>query len=66
LTHRAHFSRIAPHKAGPRHLTAEAGVHVPIRVDLEIMKYVDERGEKKLKFDPALEFKDPMGLQDRF
>jgi hypothetical protein len=30
------------------------------------MKYVDQRGEKKLKFDPALEFKDPMGIQDRF
>jgi len=34
---------------------------------VEIMKYVDQRaGEKKLKFDPALEFKDPMGIQARF
>ncbi len=31
-----------------------------------IMKYVDQRGEKKLKFNPALEFKDPMGIQERF
>jgi nitrite reductase (cytochrome c-552) len=30
------------------------------------MKYVDQRGEKKLKFDPSLEFKDPMGIQERF
>ncbi|MBI5589518.1 MAG: ammonia-forming cytochrome c nitrite reductase subunit c552 [Deltaproteobacteria bacterium] len=49
-----------------RQLLAKAGVDVPIKVDLEIMKYVDERGEKKLKFNPSLEFKDPMGLQDRF
>jgi nitrite reductase (cytochrome c-552) len=49
-----------------RQLLAKAGVDVPVKVDLEIMKYVDERGEKKLKFNPSLEFKDPMGLQDRF
>jgi len=49
-----------------RQLLAKAGVDVPIKVDLEIMKYVDERGEKKLKFDPTLEFKDPMGIQERF
>jgi len=44
----------------------KTGVEVPIQVDLEIMKYVDQRGEKKLKFDPSLEFKDPMGIQARF
>jgi nitrite reductase (cytochrome c-552) len=49
-----------------RQLLAKAGVDVPLKVDLEIMKYVDNRGEKKLKFNPSLEFKDPMGLQDRF
>lgn len=49
-----------------RQLLAKAGIDVPIKVDLEIMKYVDQRGEKKLRFDPSLEFKDPMGLQDRF
>ena len=49
-----------------RQLLAKAGVDVPVKVDLEIMKYVDERGEKKFKFNPSLEFKDPMGLQDRF
>jgi nitrite reductase (cytochrome c-552) len=40
--------------------------HVPLKVDLEIMKYVDQRGEKKLRFDPSLEFKDPYGLQEKF
>ncbi|MEI6263216.1 MAG: ammonia-forming cytochrome c nitrite reductase subunit c552, partial [Deltaproteobacteria bacterium] len=49
-----------------RQLLAKAGVDVPVKVDLEIMKYVDARGEKKIKFNPSLEFKDPMGLQDRF
>ena len=44
----------------------QAGVSVPIKVDLEIKKYVDQRGEKKLPFDPALEFKDPYGLQEKF
>jgi hypothetical protein len=43
-----------------------AGVSVPIQVVLEIMKYVDQRGEKKLRFALALEFKGPMGIQDRF
>jgi nitrite reductase (cytochrome c-552) len=49
-----------------RQALAQAGVAVPVKVDLEIMKYVDQRGEKKLPFKPELEFKDPMGLQDKF
>jgi nitrite reductase (cytochrome c-552) len=49
-----------------RQALAMAGVEVPMKVDLEIMKYVDLRGEKKLRFDPSLEFKDPMGLQEKF
>jgi nitrite reductase (cytochrome c-552) len=49
-----------------RQIITKAGVDVPIKVDLEIMKYLDQRGEKKLKFDPSLEFKDPTGIQARF
>jgi nitrite reductase (cytochrome c-552) len=49
-----------------RQALAKAGVEVPMKVDLEIMKYVDQRGEKKLPFKPELEFKDPMGIQDKF
>jgi nitrite reductase (cytochrome c-552) len=49
-----------------RQALAKAGVEVPMKVDLEILKYVDERGKKKLRFEPKLEFKDPMGLQERF
>lgn len=49
-----------------RQLLAQAGVEVPLTVDLELMKYLEDRGEKKLKFNPAVEFKDPSGVQDRF
>ncbi|MGD8542730.1 MAG: ammonia-forming cytochrome c nitrite reductase subunit c552, partial [Desulfobacteraceae bacterium] len=49
-----------------RQALTQAGVEVPLKVDLEIMKYVDQRGEKKLRFDPSLEFKDPYGLQEKF
>jgi nitrite reductase (cytochrome c-552) len=49
-----------------RQALTKAGLEVPLKVDLEIMKYVDERGAKKLKFDPKLEFKDPYGLQEKF
>jgi len=49
-----------------RQALTKAGVDVPVKVDLEIMKYVDQRGTKKLKFDPTIEVKDPYGLQDKF
>ncbi len=49
-----------------RQALTKAGVEVPIKVDLEIMKYADDRGKKKLKFNPDLEIKDPMGLQERY
>jgi nitrite reductase (cytochrome c-552) len=49
-----------------RQALMKAGVDVPIKVDLEIMKYVTDRGQRKLEFDPSLELKDPMGIQDRF
>jgi nitrite reductase (cytochrome c-552) len=45
---------------------AKAGVDVPIKVDLELSKYLESRGEKKLKFNPAMEIKDPFGVQERF
>jgi nitrite reductase (cytochrome c-552) len=49
-----------------RQLLTQAGVDVPLVVDLELLKYLEDRGEKKLKFNPAVEFKDPSGVQDRF
>jgi len=45
---------------------AKAGADVPVKVDLELKKYLEDRGEKKLKFKPSMEIKDPFGVQDRF
>jgi len=49
-----------------RQALAKAGVDVPLKVDLELNKYLESRGEKKLKFNPAFEIKDPFEIQDRF
>jgi nitrite reductase (cytochrome c-552) len=49
-----------------RQVLAKAGVDVPLTVNLELNKYIDQRGEKKLKFDPKVEIKDPYGVQVRF
>lgn len=47
-----------------RQALVKAGVEIPADINLEIAKYVNERGTKKLKFRPELEFKDPYGLQE--
>ena len=44
-------------------LTA-AGVAVPADVNLELAKYLNNRGVKKLNFKPQEEFKDPFGIQE--
>ncbi len=49
-----------------RQMLAQAGVNVPVDIDLELDKYVDERGEKKLRRKPEQEIEDPFGLQKRF
>jgi nitrite reductase (cytochrome c-552) len=49
-----------------RQALAKAGIDVPMKVDLEMNKYIEGRGEKKLKFNPAMEIKDPFGVQERF
>jgi len=49
-----------------RQALAKAGVEVPMKVDLELKKYLDERGKKKIMADPSLEIKDPMNLQEMF
>lgn len=49
-----------------RQALAKAGVDVPLKVDLELNKYLESRGEKKLKFSPTMEIKDPFGIQDKF
>ncbi len=48
-----------------RQALAKAGADVPLKVDLELGKYLDGRGEKKLKGIPKFEFKDPSGVQQK-
>ena len=48
-----------------RQALTRAGVDVPMVVNLELNKYLDERGKKKLKFQKDVEIKDPFGVQER-
>ncbi len=48
-----------------RQALTKAGVNVPMVVNLELNKYLDSRGEKKLKFQKGLEIKDPYGTTER-
>lgn len=49
-----------------RQALAKAGVDVPVKIDLELSKYLEDRGERKIKWDKTQEFKDPSGVQDMF
>jgi len=42
----------------------KAGVEVPAVINLELAKYINNRGSKKLNFKPEFEFKDPTGIQE--
>jgi nitrite reductase (cytochrome c-552) len=46
-----------------RQALAKAGVNVPVKVDLELSKYTNNRGAKKLMFKPEQAIKDPYRLQ---
>jgi len=48
---------------GEAMLLARAGVSVPAKVDLELSKYTNNRGARKLMFKPEQEIKDPFGAQ---
>ncbi|MBI5521051.1 MAG: ammonia-forming cytochrome c nitrite reductase subunit c552 [Desulfarculus sp.] len=47
-----------------RQAMTKAGIDVPVNINLEMAKYLNDRGVKKLKFRPELEFKDPYGIQE--
>ena len=47
-----------------RQALAKVGVEVPVHIDLELAKYLNHRGVKKLKFTPEFEIKDPFGTQE--
>ncbi len=42
-----------------------AGVDVPVVVNLELNKYLNERGKKKLNFQKEAVIEDPFGLQEK-
>ena len=48
-----------------RQALAMVGVNVPMVVNLELNKYLDARGQKKLNFQKAVEIKDPYGIEER-
>jgi nitrite reductase (cytochrome c-552) len=48
-----------------RQALTKAGIEVPIVVDLEFAKYLDNRGAKKLMGQPSMEIKDPFGVQEK-
>jgi nitrite reductase (cytochrome c-552) len=48
-----------------RQALTKAGVDVPIIVNLELNKYLDGRGKKKLNFDSKVEIKDPYGIEEK-
>jgi len=49
-----------------RQALSKAGVDTPLVVDLELNKYLEGRGKKKLGFQAKAEFKDPHGVQVKF
>jgi nitrite reductase (cytochrome c-552) len=49
-----------------RQILAKVGTDTAMKVELDMAKYLDDRGGKKLKGEPAIEIKDPMNLQDMF
>ncbi|MBF0526923.1 MAG: ammonia-forming cytochrome c nitrite reductase subunit c552 [Deltaproteobacteria bacterium] len=48
-----------------RQALAKAGVEIPADINLEMAKYLNDRGVKKLKFRPEIEIKDPFETQPR-
>ncbi len=48
-----------------RQALTQAGVQVPAVIDLELAKYLNNRGKKPLNFMPKQELRDPFGLTDR-
>ena len=47
-----------------RQALAKAGVEAAVDVNMDLAKYLQNRGVKKLNFKPQEEFKDPYGIQN--
>jgi len=49
-----------------RQILTKKGVNVPIKINLELNKYLNNRGKHKMMFKKKQEVKDPFGLQGQF
>ncbi|UCG78592.1 MAG: ammonia-forming cytochrome c nitrite reductase subunit c552 [Nitrospirota bacterium] len=49
-----------------RQALAKSGIDTPLVVNLELDKYLNERGKKKLMYDAKVVVEDPSGLQKKF
>ncbi len=49
-----------------RQALAKTGVDVPVEIDLELEKYLTDRGETKVQFQPNQVIQDPFDVQKRF
>ncbi len=49
-----------------RQALVKAGVELPVEIDLELDKYLNDRGETKVQFKPEQMVEDPFGNQVRF
>lgn len=49
-----------------RQLASKSNIELQEKIDLELDKYLNNRGEKKLNFIKEMEFKDPFDLQKLF
>jgi len=49
-----------------RQLAAKSNIELQEKIDLELDKYLNNRGEKKINFIKEMEFKDPFNLQKLF
>jgi nitrite reductase (cytochrome c-552) len=49
-----------------RQILARGGIPVPEKIDLELLKYLNDRGKKKLQFKKNQQVKDPFDIQKYF
>lgn len=49
-----------------RQILASGDIHLPEKIDLELQKYLNRRGEKGLNFKADQQFEDPFGIQEIF
>jgi nitrite reductase (cytochrome c-552) len=49
-----------------RQMLTQAGVQVPEKIELNLLEYLNDRGQKKLKYKKDQQVRDPFNLQENF